>query len=218
MLHPRLSNQVTPHKRLYGRFFLWRTYSMSTTPNTDAYGRELVDRVLSHEGGYTNNPADRGGETNWGVTIATARRFGYTGAMRSMTRDQAIEIYLGLFWRNRFDKLAAAGMNNLAYTCLDFGVNSGPGRPAEALQRALNSLNLMGRRWGDIAVDGGIGNQTMGALTAARTQLADAEVLLCFVVNSLRVAFVMNLAERDERQETFMVGWLRRFYQVAMAK
>lgn len=207
------------NKRLHGRFFLWRNHGMSTTNTpTDTYGRELIDRVLGHEGGYTNNPNDRGGETNWGVTVGTARRYGYTGDMRAMTREQAIEIYLGLFWIGRFDKLAAAGLRDLAYTCLDFGVNSGPGRPAEALQRALNALNLMGKRWPDIAVDGGIGAQTMDAVLKARTQLADAEVLLCFVVNSLRVAFVMNLAERDAKQETFMVGWLRRFYQVATAK
>lgn len=44
------------------------------------------DRLLGNEGGYVNNPADPGGETNWGVTVAVARASGYTGAMRDMTR------------------------------------------------------------------------------------------------------------------------------------
>ncbi|MCP1772876.1 lysozyme family protein [Neisseria perflava] len=48
-----------------------------------------VDRVLGHEGGYVNHPADPGGETNWGVTKAVAREHGYTGSMREMTRNEA---------------------------------------------------------------------------------------------------------------------------------
>jgi lysozyme family protein len=26
---------------------------------------EMFDRLIGHEGGYVNNPADPGGETNW---------------------------------------------------------------------------------------------------------------------------------------------------------
>jgi lysozyme family protein len=201
------------------RFFLYTSYmAPALTSSVETFGLTLVDRVLGHEGGYSNNPADRGGETNWGVTEATARRFGYTQPMRIMTRPQAVEIYMQLFWRNRFSLIASQGMQSLAYTCLDFGVNSGPGRPAEALQRALNALNGRQKRWEDVVVDGDIGHKTLTALTHAAFTLPDAEVLLSFVVNSLRVAFVMNLAERDERQETFMLGWLRRYQLVATTK
>lgn len=176
-------------------------------------GLDLIDKVLGHEGGYVNNPADKGGETIWGVTAATARGYGYTGPMQSMTRQQAIDIYVKLFWQNRFDQVAF--MPKLAYALLDFGVNSGPGRPAEALQRALNVLNLQGKRWQDIAVDGGIGGKTVSALSMCSAAMPDAEHLLCFAVNSLRVAFIINFAERSPAQETFMLGWLRRFKAVA---
>ena len=29
---------------------------------------EIIEVVLEHEGGYVDDPADRGGATNWGVT------------------------------------------------------------------------------------------------------------------------------------------------------
>lgn len=180
-----------------------------------ALGRQFVDAVLAHEGGYVNNPLDRGGETIWGVTAATARKAGYTGEMRLMTRDQAISIYLWFFWTNRFDLVAARNMPRLAYALMDFGVNSGTGRPAEALQRALNALNLNGKRWPDIAVDGGIGPKTLNAIASARYLYPDAEKLLTFAVNSLRASFIIDLAERSPTQETFMLGWLRRFLEVA---
>lgn len=59
-------------------------------------GFQLIDKVLAHEGGYVNHPADKGGPTKWGVTEATARRYGYKGVMADLTREEAIEIYLQL--------------------------------------------------------------------------------------------------------------------------
>jgi len=59
---------------------------------------EVFERTIGHEGGYVNNPKDPGGETNWGITIKTARDNGYTGSMKSMSRLQAKEIYRVAFW------------------------------------------------------------------------------------------------------------------------
>ena len=52
----------------------------------------VIDGILSIEGGYSNNPADRGGETNWGITKATARANGYQGEMKALTREEAYAI------------------------------------------------------------------------------------------------------------------------------
>lgn len=32
-----------------------------------------ISKTLSYEGGYTNDPRDPGGATNWGITIYDAR-------------------------------------------------------------------------------------------------------------------------------------------------
>ena len=38
------------------------------------------------EGGYVNDPDDKGGETCHGVTLTTAREYGYKGKMKDLTR------------------------------------------------------------------------------------------------------------------------------------
>ena len=57
----------------------------------------VIDGILALEGGYTNNPHDRGGETHWGITEATARANGYNGEMKALTRDEAYAI-LEAYW------------------------------------------------------------------------------------------------------------------------
>src|SRR5690349_20632458 len=42
--------------------------------------------TYDNEGGYVDHKADRGGETNFGITIGTAREFGYTGSMRAFPK------------------------------------------------------------------------------------------------------------------------------------
>lgn len=184
--------------------------------NTLTLGLSYIDDVLGNEGGYSNNAADRGGETNWGITYFTSRKYGYKGLMRDMTRSQAVDIYMQLFWINRFDQLAEIGMPHLAYAALDFGVNSGNARPAEALQRVLNAINREEYRWKDLKVDGSIGPATMTALAMAQKAFAEeAELLLIFALNSIRFSFLLNLVEKSPTQEQFMLGWLRRCVKVA---
>jgi lysozyme family protein len=47
----------------------------------------IIDGILAMEGGYSLNPKDKGGATNWGITEATARD-GYTGEMINLTRTE----------------------------------------------------------------------------------------------------------------------------------
>lgn len=147
---------------------------------------QYIDRILAHEGGYSNHPADKGGETNWGVTIATARANGYTGSMRSMTREQAIEIYRKAFWEaNQCNKLPPA----LAFQYFDACVNHGARHAAKFLQRACG-----------VDDDGIVGART---LTAVHTQ---PEMDLVLKFNAERTRFYTQLGTFS----TFGKGWMRR--------
>ncbi len=62
---------------------------------------------------------------NWGITQATARALSYTGDMRNLTREQALEILEADYWDGpRFDQVAAVSPVIAAELC-DTGVNMG---------------------------------------------------------------------------------------------
>ncbi len=91
-----------------------------------------IRKVLKWEGGYVNHPADPGGETNYGITVAVARANGYTGSMRSIPMATVMDIY-----RNKYAKpvLFDAHKAGVDYSLLDYGVNSGVGRANKVARR-----------------------------------------------------------------------------------
>ncbi|MDE2339866.1 MAG: hypothetical protein KGL21_02200, partial [Alphaproteobacteria bacterium] len=105
----------------------------------------IIDATLSKEGGYVNNAADRGGATNFGITEAVARAQGFTGDMRALPREEAVDIYQRLYWlRPKFDQIGAIDMK-LGARLFDIAVNMGPGTAIGFLKRALNVLNRGGQ-------------------------------------------------------------------------
>lgn len=54
---------------------------------------QYLDELIKREGGYVNNPADRGGETKYGITEAVARTNGFKGNMKDLPLDVAKAIY-----------------------------------------------------------------------------------------------------------------------------
>ena len=86
----------------------------------------LVDALIDREGGFVDNPADKGGPTCFGITEAVARAHGYAGPMRQLPRSVAVAIYLRLYWqRPRLDEVAKRS-DRLAAELFDTGVNMGP--------------------------------------------------------------------------------------------
>lgn len=170
---------------------------------------KCIESVLAHEGGYVNDPRDSGGETNWGVTVAVARAFGYTGLMRDMTREQAKAIYKARFWDTMLLDDVARLSPAIAAELFDTGVNQGVGRAGEYLQRALNVLNNGGTMYRDIAVDGRVGRITVACLAeylARRGQRGESVMLRA--LNGLQAAFYITLAEQRAKDEAFVFGWL----------
>src|SRR5689334_4876394 len=67
----------------------------------------LVDALIDREGGFVDNPADKGGPTCFGITQTVARAHGYAGPMRLLPRSEAAAIYVRLYWqRPRLDDIA----------------------------------------------------------------------------------------------------------------
>jgi lysozyme family protein len=170
----------------------------------------FIENVIGKEGGYSNHPNDTGGATRWGITEAVARANGYHGDMRTLPRDAAKEIYRNQYVvKPGFAKIAEIS-ELIAEELVDTGVNMGPAVPAMMLQRALNALNNEGRDYGDIAVDGQAGPGTRAALRAylgKRGRLG--EMVLLRALNCLQGERYIELAEKRQKNESFVFGWLR---------
>lgn len=142
----------------------------------------LIDRVLSHEGGYVNDPRDPGGETQWGIS----KRSYPTLNIRALTREEAKAIYRRDFWeRVRGDELPEA----MAFQALDAAVNHGIGNAVRWLQRAAG-----------VADDGVVGAITLRALRNADPD----DLVLAF--NAERLEFYAKLSDFS----AFGRGWIRR--------
>lgn len=176
---------------------------------SDAFAR-LIDGVIGREGGYVNHPDDRGGETIFGITVGTARRFGFKGSMRNMTRAQAVEIYRAQYWTGPgYDRVALLS-EPVAEELFDTGVNMGPGVASTMLQRCLNALNRQGKDYADIKVDGDIGPATLRSLTAfLKVRGKEGEQVLLKGLNALQGERYIELAEKRQANESFVYGWLR---------
>jgi lysozyme family protein len=112
--------------------------------------------VLKSEGGWSDNPADPGGATMKGVTLANFRRYVKADAskddLRRISDAQLATVYRRFYW----DAVAGAELpGGVDYAVFDFAVNSGPGRAAKCLQAAVGA-----------AQDGRIGPATLSAVGA----------------------------------------------------
>lgn len=150
--------------------------------------------VLKSEGGWSDNPADPGGATMKGVTLANFRRYVKADAtkadLRKITDDQVATVYRRFYW----DAVAGAELpDGVDYAVFDFAVNSGPGRAAKYLQAVAGMVQ-----------DGLIGPGTLAAVRAI-----PAGVVIDRLCDS-RLAFLKRLPTWG----TFGKGWASRVASV----
>ena len=168
---------------------------------------KAFDHIILVEGGYSDNPFDSGGKTKYGITEELARSYGYVGHMKDMPLSKAKQIYKTHFW----DKLMLDDVSvvsyNTAHEMFDTGVNMGRARAGTFLQRSLNVLNYKQSITPDIKVDGLVGKNTLKSLKAVFSKRGDE--VLYNMLNCLQGAFYVTLAERREKDETFVYGWYK---------
>lgn len=94
-----------------------------------------ITALIDNEGKYSNNPADPGGETMYGITKRVALKHGYTGNMRDLPLDLAKSIAKAEYWDAcACDELA----DKLDFQVFDASYNSGPERASTWLAQAQN--------------------------------------------------------------------------------
>lgn len=171
----------------------------------------VIDGVIGREGRYSNNAADAGGETMWGITIGTARRNAYTGPMRAMPRDTAVAIYRAEFVVGPGYAAIMPISAAIAEKLVDIGVNCGPAVGSMALQRILSALNNGGKDYPDLLVDGSAQDKTRSALTVfLKKRGKEGETRLLTGLRGVQTERYLDITEKRPANEEFFYGWLGR--------
>ena len=156
-----------------------------------------IDYVLVNEGGYTNNPNDPGGATNFGILQRE-----WPGVdIRRITRQQAIEWYLPNYW----NKATYTGINSqqVATKLFDMHVNLGLIPAVVIAQHALG--------FAEPDIDGDMGPMTVKAINAA-----DPTKFLSSVI-SLLVTHYKALEGKNPKLMVFDRGWMARANKIPPA-
>jgi len=159
----------------------------------------LADKILKWEGGFVNDPTDRGGATKMGITLATWRKVGYdkdgdcdidADDIRLLTPSDARFILRKYYW-NRWQ----------ADSILD-----------QAIANILVDWVWASGKWGIIIPqrilkvkdDGSVGPETLYEVNTL-----DKDKFLGQIYEA-RVTFIQNIIKNDPTQKKFEKGWMRR--------
>lgn len=170
---------------------------------------QIIDEVIRAEGGYANDPDDAGGETMYGITIAVARENGWHGPMKDLPIGIARRIYHNRYVAvPKFDQVVSVDAA-IGFELIDTGVNMGPARAAEFLQRWLNGFNDTGRRYSPLFVDGRVGNLTLAALREfLKWRGAEGRLAMLRGLNGVQATRYLEITEARPTQRRFLFGWV----------
>lgn len=170
--------------------------------------------TLGHEGGYANDPVDRGGETykgiarnfwrswaGWRVIDTIKSQVGSTTSAinRAAASNQELQNHVDAFYKQNFwdvNRLDQINDQQVANEVYDTGVNMGVSVAARFLQNALNVLSGSG-----LVEDGIIGPMTVRATNSANSRV------LYNMLNILQGQRYMEIVRSNPSQRKFVVGW-----------
>lgn len=156
--------------------------------------QQIVEKILQHEGGFVNDPNDKGGATKFGITLDTLSDWKHkevtTADIQALTKDEAVQIYLSKYiYGPGFDTIPD---DKVRYLVVDMWVHHGPRRATLIIQK---SLGLPG--------DGILGPKTL-------SYLRSFDISIFSKVLSNRMRFYGTLITKDPTQAKFAAGWLDR--------
>lgn len=157
--------------------------------------------VAQHEGGFSDDPADKGGATKYGISLRFLQLVGedidgdghVTAAdIRVLTTRDAKALYREHFWLHyRLDEIEHPF---LAAKAMDLFVNMRGKTAARCLQRACGAT-----------ADGLLGSQSIKAVNTY-----GKVGLLYSRISNRQAALYQRIVDADETQRRFLRGWLRR--------
>lgn len=162
---------------------------------------DLVPLILKCEGGFVNDPKDRGGATNMGVTLNTWKSVGYdkngdkkidVKDLKLLSKEDVVKKVLKPYY---WDKWRADEINNqsIANILVDWVYTSGK----YGITKVQAMLNLK--------PDGVVGNKTLSAINDYPNQRQ-----LFQRIKNERLAFIDRIVKNNPSQRRFLKGWKNR--------
>lgn len=163
--------------------------------------------VLAREGGYVNDPTDKGGETNFGISD---KRDGVADGLtdingdgkpdtriKDLTKEQAGQIYYRDYW---YPAYCTEWPDGISLFMFDAAVQHGAKKAIQLLQEAVG-----------VSADGIVGPKTTKAVISA-----DTEWLLnrCFLRRS---RYYASIIKSNASQGKYLNGWFNRLDELANA-
>lgn len=159
---------------------------------------KAMEATFLHEGGYANDPNDRGGATKYGISQRSYPDLD----IPNLAMEEAREIYRRDFWdRVRCSEIEYAP---LAAKVFDAAVNMGPGAAVLCVQRAVNRMGA------ELVEDGAIGPKTIQAVNFED----DGGLVLTMFVGELVRKYLAISKRRG--QAGFLDTWLNRAVHVPL--
>lgn len=164
-----------------------------------AHLEKLKPFILKWEGGFVDDPLDKGGATNKGITIGTFRTFYGKNAtveqLKDITDRQWDKIFEVGYWRPfKADLIKSQAVANI---CVDWAWASGTVTAIKQVQRILG-----------VTADGVVGEVTLGAINRAEPRE------LFERIKAERIAFVETIVKRTPSQKVFLKGWKNRINDI----
>jgi lysozyme family protein len=161
---------------------------------------KFAGKLLHLEGGFVNNPKDKGGPTKYGVILCTWQEYGHdkdgdgdidVEDIKKLTEEDARYIAKKIFWD--FFQADFILNESVAEFIVDWGYNSGRKTVAKIVQRLIK-----------VDTDGIVGAHTLGVINYVDQQILFNELIL------ERKIFIGNIINRRPDQMEFFKGWMNR--------
>lgn len=185
--------------------------------------------LKQYEGGWSNDPDDRGGETYAGIArsffpqwpgwaIVDNYKKTVHNTPKAMTSALAAaptlqKLVAGWYREEWWDRLGLAELpQKLANEIFEQAVNLGKAGAGRKVQTICNAYNYNAGKtlFSDLVIDGAIGRKTLNALARIINSCkADAGALV-HALNCMQGAHYLELAAKKPSQRKYTVGWMKR--------
>jgi lysozyme family protein len=167
---------------------------------------KALELTLKHEGGYSNDPNDRGGETIFGIARNMNAKWGgwafvddkrsQPGFPKTLETDQGLKQAAGVFYKANYWSPVGGDFitsQHIAESMFDFAVNGGTGAAVRLAQVALK-----------LPVNGVADRTLISSINAQ-----DEEAFLALYALA-KVARYIDICKKTPTNKKYFYGWISR--------